>query len=691
MAVSSLLLALVTPAARAVDANRFNVTIAPSAVQPLAVSTYAVQITNRPQSTATANNAHIAVPGGFLVDAGGMIATTTASGACSAAIWTAGLSPSGTIDAAAPNTAGELCPGARLTITFAATAPGAEDTYTWTTTLYHDTTAFSLQGSQPAVTVDGTPPPPPTLTTTPPNPSGSTDATFGFTDGDGSATFTCQLDGGAAAACTSPISYSGLAEGVHTFGVTAVDPAGTQSGVAPYVWTIDVTPPAAPTITSAPPNVTDATTATFAFTDADSSAAFRCKLDSGSFTTCTSPTTYEQLAEGTHAFSVKAVDAAGNESDVTSYAWTIDLSNPVVTIDPASEPPDPTNQTSASFVFTSNKPGSTFECQLDGSGFSPCSSPATYTGLADMRHTFGVRATDQFGHQGLATTYDWTVDTVPPHAAITSMPPAVSSSASATFGFTSSEGATFACSLDGAGFSACSSPQIYVGLADGSHTFAVRGTDLAGNTDAAPASYSWQIVTAQPPDLTPPGPVVALRRIVGYRHLKLKWSPPTDPDFAYVRVTRSRNAKGAAQAMVYQGKATTYSDKRFQNGFYYRYEIVAYDTSGNASSIERLVVRPSALLRSPREGSVVSAPPLLLWDGVARATYYNVQVYRGSHKVLSVWPVRARLKMRATWVYNGRTYRFGEGGYRWWVWPAFGPRSKASYGQLLGTGTFVVR
>jgi large repetitive protein len=937
--------ALVAPAATAEQADRFTATIAPSAVQPLAVSAYTVQITNRPQSTATANNAHVAVPAGFLVDAASLSATTTAAGTCSAGTWTVGLNGDA-IDAGAPDASSGLCPGARLTVSFTATAPAGEATYTWTTTLLHDSTAFSLQGTQPTVAVDGTPPPPPTITAKPSDPSNSADPTFAFSDGDGTATFTCQLDGGAAEACASPKGYSGLGEGAHAFAVTAIDPAGNaspstsygwtidltpppaptitstppsvtasnnasfsftddeagaglrckldsgsfgsctspvnygglsdgthtfsveavdaagnesavssyswtvdatappaptitsappsnsastsatfsftdadatatfrcrldgggfasctspitydqlaagahtfrvraidpvgnESAVTTYSWTIDVTPPPAPTITSAPASVAASTTAAFAFIDGDATATLRCKLDSASFTTCTSPTTYQQLAEGTHAFSVKAVDAAGNESavssytwtidvtpppapavtsappnvtdktdatfaftdgdgsvtfrcrldgavfssctsplvyhnlaagthtfrvkaidpagnegTVTAYTWTIDLTNPVVAIDPASKPPDPTNQTGASFVFTSNKANSTFECSLDGAAFTACTSPATYTALSDARHSFGVRATDPLGHKGLATVYEWTVDTVPPHAAITSGPPAVSDSPAATFEFSSTEAATFACSLDGAAFSACSSPQVYVGLVDGSHTFEVRGTDLVGNMDATPASYTWQVVTPQGPDTTPPGPVQALRRIVGYRLLKLQWSLPTDPDLAYVRVTRSRSSKGAAQAVVYQGTATAYSDRRFQNGQYYRYEIQAYDTSGNASSFVRVVVPPSSLLRSPRDGSVVKAPPLLLWAGVARATYYNVQVYRGAHKVLSAWPVRAKLKMRSRWVYRGRSYRLRKGGYRWWVWPAFGPRSKASYGQLLGTGTFVVR
>jgi hypothetical protein len=541
-------------------------------------------------------------------------------------------------------------------------------------------------------TIDLTPPPAPAITSAPPSVSGSSTASFSFTDGDGSATFQCRLDGAAFSACTSPISYGGLAEGAHTFGVKAIDGAGNESSVTSYDWTVDLTPPPVPAITSAPPGVTDATSATFAFTDGDASATFRCRLDSESFAPCTSPITYEHLSEGTHTFAVKAVDLAGNESDLSSYTWTIDLTNPVVTIDPASEPPDPTNRTSASFVFTSNKAGSTFECRLDGSSFSPCSNPAPYTGLADRRHTFGVRATDSLGHVGLASTYDWTVDTVRPVTTITSGPPAVSSSDSATFAFTSSEASSaVACSLDAGPFGICASPRTYVGLDDGTHVFRVRSTDLAGNTEQPPASYTWQVATFVPPDVTPPAPVSGVRRTVGYRLLKLTWALPADPDLSYVRVLRSRSPKAPAQTVVYQGKASSYSDRRFQNGAYYRYVIQAYDTSGNASSLVQATVPPGMLLRAPRNGQSVKAPPLFRWAGVPRAAYYNIQVYRGRQKILSAWPAKARLRMHASWTYKGRRFRLRKGGYRWWVWPGFGSRSKGAYGQLLGTGTFIVK
>src|SRR5262249_10464056 len=161
--------------------------------------------------------------------------------------------------------------------------------------------------------------------------------------------------------------------------------------------------------------------------------------------------------------------------------------------------------------------------------------------------------------------------------------------------------------------------------------------------------YSWQVVTTPPPDTVPPGPVTALRRVVGYRLLRLRWSDPTDPDFAFVRVTRSRSPGKPANTIVYEGTRLSYVERKFENGMYYRYEIHAFDAAGNVSSLVQTVVSPSALLRSPRDGGVVRAPSLLLWYGVRRATYYNVQLYRGAQKILSAWPAKASLRLARRW------------------------------------------
>src|SRR5207244_585302 len=91
-----------------------------------------------------------------------------------------------------------------------------------------------------------------------------------------------------------------------------------------------------------------------------------------------------------------------------------------------------------------------------------------------------------------------------PDTTITSSPANPTTATSASFGFTSTEtGSSFQCALDGAAFAACSSPQPYSGLGATSHTFQVKATDTAGNTDATPASYTWTVQqSSTPPTVT---------------------------------------------------------------------------------------------------------------------------------------------------------------------------------------------
>jgi hypothetical protein len=61
------------------------------------------------------------------------------------------------------------------------------------------------------------------------------------------ATYTCSLDGAPATSCTSPISYNSLGIGPHTFSVAATTADGTDSTPATANWTVDTSPPTAPT------------------------------------------------------------------------------------------------------------------------------------------------------------------------------------------------------------------------------------------------------------------------------------------------------------------------------------------------------------------------------------------------------------------------------------------------------------
>jgi len=108
------------------------------------------------------------------------------------------------------------------THTFVATATGPGGTATAT-----DSWTISTVTTSNAPTIS--------FTQTPPSSTTSTGATFAWTTSNATSV-TCKLDGGTAAACTSPTSLSSLAAGTHTFVATATGPGG--SAAATYSWTI---------------------------------------------------------------------------------------------------------------------------------------------------------------------------------------------------------------------------------------------------------------------------------------------------------------------------------------------------------------------------------------------------------------------------------------------------------------------
>jgi len=372
----------------------------PSHVKPLTLTSFTIALNNATLSPKGADEAKIGIPLGFVVDPASVRASAGAAGACVASTWVA-LVADGKINLKRSGGAeSRLCPGATLTVVFSATSAAADGTYIWATELLRGDEAFFLSGSQPTVQVDGK---------------------------------------------------------------------------TPVV-----------TISSHPANPSNVTSPSFEFS-ASESASFQCKLDSGAFAACPSPG-YDNLVDGSHTITVQATDAAGNTGE-TSYSWTIDTAPPTVTI--TEKPSDPSGVRLATVRFSAAEP-STFQCNLDGSGFEPCSSPASYAGLADGGHAFGVRATDAAGNVGAASA-SWTIDATAPQTTIDSAPALRTTARSAVFTFSASESATFQCRLDGGSFAPCGSPSSYAGLASGVHRFAVRAIDAAGNVDATPAGSEWTV------------------------------------------------------------------------------------------------------------------------------------------------------------------------------------------------------
>jgi hypothetical protein len=385
------------------------------------------------------------------------------------------------------------------TLTWTPSGPLTDGTYYWQAQA-QDAVGASAWSSSRSFVVDNAAPTT-TINSSPPLNSNAASGSFSFSANEAVTGFQCRVDGASFASCTSPYAYGPLADGPHSFDVKATaDLAGNPGTTTSYGWTIDTVAPDT-AITSSPAALSNSASPSFGLSATQSGSTFQCSLDGAAFAACGNPATYSGLADGAHTFQARAVDPAGNQDpSPASYAWTIDATPPNTSIGP-SAPASLTTATGATFDFSSSEPGSTFQCSLDGAAFAACSSPKTYSALADGSHTFQVRATDMAANTDpTPASYTWTIDTTPPVTSIgPTTPPANTSSAGAAFDLASNEaGSTFECRLDGASFASCTTPASYTGLGDGTHTFEVRATDAAGNVDTSPASYTWRIDNVAP-------------------------------------------------------------------------------------------------------------------------------------------------------------------------------------------------
>ena len=74
------------------------------------------------------------------------------------------------------------------------------------------------------------------------------------------------------------------------------------------------------------------------------------------------------------------------------------------------KPPKRTKRRTAVFEFESEEPSVDFDCKIDGKPFKPCDSGTVkYKRLARKKHTFQVRADDEFNVDATPDTYTWRI------------------------------------------------------------------------------------------------------------------------------------------------------------------------------------------------------------------------------------------------------------------------------------------
>ena len=168
-------------------------------------------------------------------------------------------------------------------------------------------------------------------------------------------------------------------------------------------FTTDTTKPTA-TITGGPKNGTyiKDPTPTFSFASSDRGSTFVCAVAPAPFKDCGSPHTLAHLADGTHAFYVRAIDPPGNESPIAGRYFTVDTVRPAIPKITSTAPPSPGNSTTPKVIGTAEGGATVKGCtgipaakgtagQFHSPGIAVSVPPNSTT-------TFRARATDRAGN-----------------------------------------------------------------------------------------------------------------------------------------------------------------------------------------------------------------------------------------------------------------------------------------------------
>jgi hypothetical protein len=255
----------------------------------------------------------------------------------------------------------------------------------------------SNTGSEDVSRMLNTTPPDTVISSGPAGPTNDATPAFGLGADEPGTTFECRVDAEAFAACDQTFTTAALPDGPRVIEARATDPAGnTDPTPASRAVTID---------TAAPDTRIDAGVAglsrdpvqTFGFSSSEAGSSFECRIDGSAFTACATPFGTPALADGVHAFEVRAIDPAGNADPTpAARAFAIDATPPDTAI--VSGPSGRTTRLRPPFGFSSSEGGSTFECRIDAAAFAPCGSPFTARMRRRGPHRFEVRAKDPAGN-----------------------------------------------------------------------------------------------------------------------------------------------------------------------------------------------------------------------------------------------------------------------------------------------------
>jgi hypothetical protein len=257
-----------------------------------------------------------------------------------------------------------------------------------------------------------------------------TSGTFSFQADGPARKLQCRLDSAVFSDCVSPVALSGLSVAAHTFRVRAIgldDSIGVESS---YSWTIDVTDPPVPSVSSPADNwLTNFPTPTFSGT---AEPFARVPLFDGSLQLGEphaaadgrwSFTPVLPLADGAHQWRVRAIDGAGNLSGYSALR-TLRIDTVPPTTPTIAAPAENAELNTRTPLFTGTiEPHATVAVSLGAVRLCSTSSDAigawacvSTVALADGVHTLGVVARDAAGNESPEAQRTIEIDATPPPA-----------------------------------------------------------------------------------------------------------------------------------------------------------------------------------------------------------------------------------------------------------------------------------
>lgn len=317
-----------------------------------------------------------------------------------------------------------------------------------------------------------------------PDLTNSREVSFAFSASKPDSTYKCSLDGAPAVACTSPMAYSALDEGVHVFSVNATDSLGNVGKVpASFRWTVDATAPVASFIDVAPAeSVSQSLDKNFVFA-ADETSTFQCALDDGAFAACVSPLALSNLSEGSHLLKLRAIDAAQNQGLEISYSWVIDRTAPEIALGIVMPNQGLTNAQNIAVEFAVSE-AAEISCSFDGGSVAACQSPFVAKNVGEGDHSLVISAVDEAGNVAVPVVMNWAMDFTAPVVSFGDILPSASShinSNNISLAVNAPQGASLYASINGGAAQNFQSPLSLNGLAEGNYSVAVYGVDEAGN------------------------------------------------------------------------------------------------------------------------------------------------------------------------------------------------------------------